>query len=34
MQPNVIGGEEYHAYARAQFQRDVKMLADIGFKPE
>lgn len=34
MQPNVIGGEEYLAYARAQFAREQKMLADIGFKPE
>ncbi|TWO73365.1 tripartite tricarboxylate transporter substrate binding protein [Caenimonas sedimenti] len=34
MQPNVIGGDEYLAYAKAQYQRDAKMLADIGFKPE
>jgi tripartite-type tricarboxylate transporter receptor subunit TctC len=34
MQPNVIGGEEYLAYAKSQFQRDAKMLQEIGFKPE
>ncbi|HSV81432.1 MAG TPA: tripartite tricarboxylate transporter substrate-binding protein [Ramlibacter sp.] len=34
MQPNVIGGEAYAAYAKLQFERDAKMLADIGFKPE
>ncbi|MBC5765808.1 tripartite tricarboxylate transporter substrate binding protein [Ramlibacter albus] len=34
MQPHVIGGEEYLAYAKAQFAREQKMLADIGFKPE
>jgi hypothetical protein len=34
MQPNVIGGEEYHAYARGQYQREAKMLQEIGFKPE
>jgi tripartite-type tricarboxylate transporter receptor subunit TctC len=34
MQPNVIGGEQYHAYAKAQFQREAKMLQEIGFKPE
>lgn len=34
MQPNVIGGDEYFAYAKAQYQRDARMLADIGFKPE
>jgi len=34
MQPNVIGGEDYHAYAKAQYQREAKMLQEIGFKPE
>jgi tripartite-type tricarboxylate transporter receptor subunit TctC len=34
MQPNVISGEAYAAYARAQFERDARMLAEIGFKPE
>lgn len=34
MQPNVTSGEDYHAYARAQFQREQKMLQEIGFKPE
>jgi tripartite-type tricarboxylate transporter receptor subunit TctC len=34
MQPNVISGEAYADYARAQFGRDQKMLAEIGFKPE
>lgn len=34
MQPQVISGEDYHAYARAQFAREQKMLAEIGFKPE
>jgi tripartite-type tricarboxylate transporter receptor subunit TctC len=34
MQPKVIGGDEYHAYAKAQYQRDAKMLQEIGFKPE
>jgi len=34
MQPQVIGGDEYLAYAKAQLQRDAKMLQDIGFKPE
>lgn len=34
MQPNVTSGEDYFAYARAQFQREQKMLQDIGFKPE
>jgi tripartite-type tricarboxylate transporter receptor subunit TctC len=34
MQPNVIGGDEYLAYAKAQYQRDAKMLQEIGFKPE
>jgi tripartite-type tricarboxylate transporter receptor subunit TctC len=34
MQPNVISGEAYAAYARGQFEREGKMLAEIGFKPE
>ena len=34
LQPRVIAGDEYHAYARAQFQRDAKMLQEIGFKPD
>jgi hypothetical protein len=27
-------GEEYAAYARAQFDRERRMLDEIGFKPE
>jgi tripartite-type tricarboxylate transporter receptor subunit TctC len=34
MQPNVISGEAYAAYARGQFEREGKMLAELGFKPE
>jgi tripartite-type tricarboxylate transporter receptor subunit TctC len=34
MQANVISGEAYAHYARAQFARDQKMLAEIGFKLE
>jgi len=34
MQPNLTTGEAYAAYARAQFEREQKMLAEIGFKPE
>ncbi|MBI5276518.1 MAG: tripartite tricarboxylate transporter substrate binding protein [Burkholderiales bacterium] len=34
MQPNVTSAEAYAAYARAQFEREQKMLAEIGFKPE
>jgi tripartite-type tricarboxylate transporter receptor subunit TctC len=34
MQANVIGGEEYLTYAKSQYQRDAKMLQEIGFKPE
>jgi tripartite-type tricarboxylate transporter receptor subunit TctC len=34
MQPNLITGEAYAAYARGQFEREKKMLAEIGFKPE
>jgi len=33
-QANWTSGEEYAAYARAQFERDAKMLKEIGFKPE
>jgi tripartite-type tricarboxylate transporter receptor subunit TctC len=32
--PALMTGEEYAAYARAQFEREQKMLAEIGFKPE
>ena len=34
MQPNPTTPEAYAAYARAQFEREQKMLAEIGFKPE
>jgi tripartite-type tricarboxylate transporter receptor subunit TctC len=34
MQPNLMTAEGYAAYARAQFEREQKMLAEIGFKPE
>jgi tripartite-type tricarboxylate transporter receptor subunit TctC len=34
MQTNLMTGEGYAAYARAQFDREQKMLAEIGFKPE
>lgn len=34
MQPNLMTGEAYAAYARAQFDREQKMLAEIGFKAE
>jgi tripartite-type tricarboxylate transporter receptor subunit TctC len=34
MQPNLMTGEAYAAYARGQFDREKKMLAEIGFKPE
>lgn len=34
LQPNVTSGEAYAAYAKAQFERDAKMLAEIGFKLE
>lgn len=34
MQPQLRTGEEYAAYARGQFERERKMLAEIGFKPE
>ncbi|WP_310646862.1 hypothetical protein [Limnohabitans sp.] len=33
-QANWTSGEDYAAYARAQFERDAKMLKEIGFKPE
>lgn len=32
LQANVIGGEAYAAYARMAYERDAKMLAEIGFK--
>jgi len=32
MQPHLTNGEAYAAYARAQFEREKKMLAEIGFK--
>jgi tripartite-type tricarboxylate transporter receptor subunit TctC len=34
VQPSVLSGEAYAAYAKAQFEREGKMLAEIGFKPE
>jgi tripartite-type tricarboxylate transporter receptor subunit TctC len=34
LQPALLTGEEYAAYARAQFAREKKMLDEIGFKPE
>ena len=34
LQPNPTTGEAYTAYARAQFEREQKMLAEVGFKPE
>lgn len=34
MIPQVTTGEAYAAYARAQYDRDQKMLAEIGFKLE
>jgi tripartite-type tricarboxylate transporter receptor subunit TctC len=34
MQPNWIDSDAYAAYAKAQFGREQKMLAEIGFKPE
>lgn len=34
MQPALMTGEGYATYARAQFEREQKMLAEIGFKPE
>ena len=32
--PKLMTGESYADYARAQFAREQKMLAEIGFKPE
>ena len=32
MQPNLMTGEAYTAYARTAYERDAKMLKDIGFK--
>lgn len=34
MQPNLMTSEAYAAYARAQYEREQKMLNEIGFKPE
>lgn len=34
MAPGYTDGEAYAAYARAQYDREVRMLAEIGFKPE
>jgi tripartite-type tricarboxylate transporter receptor subunit TctC len=34
MQPHMLAGDAYAAYARAQYDREAKMLAEIGFKPE
>jgi tripartite-type tricarboxylate transporter receptor subunit TctC len=34
MQPALMTGEGYAAYAKAQYEREGKMLAEIGFKPE
>ena len=34
MQPKLMTGEAYTAYARAAYDRDARMLAEIGFKPE
>jgi tripartite-type tricarboxylate transporter receptor subunit TctC len=34
MQPALMTGEQYAAYARGQFEREQKMLQEIGFKPE
>jgi len=34
MLPNLLTREAYTAYARAQFDREAKMLQEIGFKPE
>jgi len=34
MQAKLMTGEEYAAYARAAYDRDARMLAEIGFKPE
>ncbi len=32
MQPSVLSGKVYAAYAKARFEREAKM-AEIGFKP-
>lgn len=32
LQPNVISGEAYTAYAKMAYDRDAKMLAEVGFK--
>lgn len=34
MQENFMGGDLYTAYAKAQFERERKMLSEIGFKQE
>jgi len=34
MQARWIDGDAYAAYARLQFERDAKMLGELGFKPE
>jgi tripartite-type tricarboxylate transporter receptor subunit TctC len=34
LQPNLMTGDEYAAYAKAQFAREKRMLDEIGFKPE
>jgi tripartite-type tricarboxylate transporter receptor subunit TctC len=34
LQQRLMTGEEYAAYARTQFERERKMLDEIGFKPE
>jgi tripartite-type tricarboxylate transporter receptor subunit TctC len=34
MLPNLLTGEAYTAYAHAQFEREAKMLQEIGFRPE
>ncbi len=34
MMPGLTSGEAYSTYARSAYERDQKMLAEIGFKPE
>ena len=34
MQPNLMSGEAYTAYARTAYDRDARMLSEIGFKLE
>jgi tripartite-type tricarboxylate transporter receptor subunit TctC len=34
MQANLMSGEAYAAYARAAYDRDARMLNEMGFKPE